>query len=85
MAWIIGLVTKDELRRLHDAGWVDEDPPAELLPEDEKAEDSEVTRAFFVDSDLFTIMTGPDWERAPIKKTQPTAEDDYGYRPTKTG
>ena len=64
MPWIIGSVNKDELERLRKIGWKDEDPPKSLIYEDEVAGKSEdVTRAFFVDTDLFVIMTGKDWEQ----------------------
>ena len=67
MAWLIGLVSDTELEMLRGAGWVDEDPPPELLSEDDVAGASDMrTRAFFVDSDVFKIMTGPDWE--PLEK-----------------
>jgi hypothetical protein len=62
MAWIIGLVTVDELQKLRDIGWEDEDPPRELIPAASGAKE-EVTRAFYVDSDVYSIMTGPDWAR----------------------
>lgn len=61
MAWIIGAVTLDELEKLRKIGWKDENPPSELIPEVE--EQNEQTRAFFVDNDIFNIMTGSDWEK----------------------
>jgi hypothetical protein len=65
MAWIIGIVTDEECKRLQEIGWEDYAPPEEMLSEDElrgSSEDSK-TRAFFVDNDVFSIMTGPDWEQ----------------------
>lgn len=64
MAWIIGLVSEDERKKLLDAGWEDCDPPHGMLDEDEvRGIESEfVARAFYVDSDVFEIMTGPGWE-----------------------
>lgn len=67
MAWIIGLVSAEELKKLKEIGWHDEDPPAELYFEDLaskiiKNPHQFKTRAFYVDSDVFTIMTGRDWE-----------------------
>ena len=72
MAWIIGLVSDKELDTLRKLGWEDADPPAEMLSEDElRGVTSVQTRAFFVDNDLYTIMTGPDWEQpndqAPLR------------------
>lgn len=67
MAWIIGKVSDGELERLRKAGWEDCDPPEEMLDEEElRGIGEHRTRAFFVDSDLFTIMTGPDWEKCPL-------------------
>ena len=60
MAWIVGKVTEDELEQLRARGWEDVDPPQTMLAEDETVKDS--TRAFFVDSDVFSIMSGPDWD-----------------------
>lgn len=64
MAWIIGRVTDDELQLLKNNGWEDEDPPTQMLSEDEirGTADGYRTRAFFVDSDVFTVMTGKDWD-----------------------
>jgi hypothetical protein len=59
MAWIIGLVTNDEIKKLKEIGWQDEDPPKELKI---ACDDLTKTRAFYVDSDVFSIMTGSDWE-----------------------
>lgn len=72
MAWIIGLVTEPELDKLRAAGWRDEDPPAELKSENEAGSDKDmVTRSFFVDSDLYEIMTGPDWEEITDSAPRP--------------
>jgi len=62
MAWITGLVNKKELAFLRRIGWKDEDPP-ESLTEEEIANSGLVTRSFFVDSDVFEIMTGPGWQQ----------------------
>ena len=59
MAGIIGHVTKEELHKLREIGWKDENPPKEL----EDIMDSEAYRMFFVDNDVFKIMTGKDWEK----------------------
>jgi len=61
MAWIIGLVTNEELEKLRDIGWEDEDPPEELTPDEESGDSHTHTRAFFVDSNVFEVMTGADW------------------------
>ncbi len=77
MAWIIGGIGEAELKRLRAAGWRDDDPPAAMLCRDEIRGDTEHrTRAFFVDSDVFEIMTGRDWEPVPAAD----GEDDAGER-----
>lgn len=72
MAWVIGLVTPEELKQLRAIGWIDEDPPESLLPPLEGNEDdASVTRAFFVDNDVFKIMTGEGWARVRVKDDGP--------------
>ena len=68
MAWIIGIVTADELTSLRQRGWEDCDPPEQMLGEDEQrgVADASVTRAFFVDNDVFSIMSGPDWDMSEV-------------------
>lgn len=64
MAWIVGQVSPDELSRLRTAGWEDSDPPADMLSDepDEPDGTEDVLRAFFVDSDVYSIMTGSGWD-----------------------
>lgn len=61
MAWIIGLVTDTELKSLREIGWIDSDPP-EVMKSDYTGDGMSV-RMFFVDNDVYSIMTGPDWEQ----------------------
>lgn len=77
MAWITGLVSDAELRKLRAIGWKDEDFPREILSEDAPHESVETIRAFFVDSDVFEIMTGPDWEQ-PRPDSGDEMADDMG-------
>ena len=64
MAWIIGDLSPEELRELRSRGWEDEDPPvfSTMLG---APFDPDVTKAFYVDSDVFAIMTGPGWPQRP--------------------
>lgn len=62
MAWIMGHVTKEELQKLRKIGWEDENPPQELT-KGLDIDENESYRAFFVDNDVFKIMTGSDWEK----------------------
>lgn len=67
MAWIIGSVSTEELKKLRKIGWEDVDPPDNMLSEDElRGNGDDETRAFFVDSDVYTIMTGMDWQQPDI-------------------
>jgi len=66
MAYIIGMVDEEELAALNAAGWEDEDPPAELLRGVESDDDNRL-RMFWVDSDVYSIMSGPGWE--PVSHT----------------
>ncbi|MFA7219053.1 MAG: hypothetical protein WC119_00815 [Synergistaceae bacterium] len=59
MAWIIGVVSDEELEQLRKIGWKDEDPPQTLPLRTNKGS----VQAFFVDNDVYNIMTGPDWEK----------------------
>ena len=63
MAYIIGKITEEEQRRLEARGWEFEPAPAELVPDDLEGHESERMKMVFVDSSMFDIMTGPDWER----------------------
>lgn len=63
MAWILGSVSREELKSLKAAGWEDEDPPVGF--ENEDYDGDNVMRMFWVDSDVFTIMSGPDWDPVP--------------------
>ena len=57
MAWIVGIIDDKELAQLREIGWEDEDPS--------DIGSRTKMRAFWVDSSVFQVMTGPDWE--PLK------------------
>lgn len=65
MAWIIGSLGPEELRELRSRGWEDEDLPVFTAPPPLDPEPGDVTRAFYVDSDVLAIMTGPGWAQRP--------------------
>ncbi len=69
MAYIVGLVSKAELADLHKRGWEDELPPLHFVSGEEAGDSDPEMRArmFFVDSDLYKIMTGPDWEPPKVE------------------
>lgn len=70
MEFLMGAVTQEELQELRRRGWEDEDPPPGYGHD---GEDGEVFRLFFVDNDLFKIMSGPDWDLG--EKTKELKED----------
>lgn len=70
MAWIFGLVTREELEQLRDRGWEPSDredleavTKAPFLWNFVRPESVHKMVGFFVDADLFEIMSGPDWEK----------------------
>lgn len=65
MAYIVGLVTKEEQEELEKRGWELEDPPEGLIDEALES-DAYKIRMIFVDSSLFDIMNGPDWEKEHV-------------------
>lgn len=75
MAYIVGIVSKKEKAILEARGWdvelaldyniVGGDETHHLLHEDEDSDKEAVL--IFVDSNLFDIMSGPDWEKGSIK------------------
>jgi len=64
MAYIIGLLSRAEAEELEQRGWRLEDPPKDLEPESALG-DGESFRMVWVDSSMFEVMSGPDWEKAP--------------------
>lgn len=77
MAFIIGMVDKDELAALNAAGWEDEDPPSEMLPGNHGfiPDEDDRLRMFWIDNDAYSLMAGPDW--APVRHPKPDDELDY--------
>ncbi len=67
MAWIIGQVSDKELKQLRAIGWEDSSPLEDMLSEEEirgTVDSQNQTRAFFVDNDVYRIMTGADWAQS---------------------
>jgi beta-lactam-binding protein with PASTA domain len=69
MAFLVGYVTKEERRVLEERGWDVEDAKEyDLVGEEDKflvglpPQGSDVV-CIFVDSSVFDIMNGPDWEK----------------------
>jgi hypothetical protein len=76
MAYIIGLLTQEEITELERRGWDMEDVPPAVLEELQGTPidpPDEVTAAEFgiatiwkmawVDSSVFEVMDGPDWDK----------------------
>jgi hypothetical protein len=65
MAYVAGLLEKEEIADLEARGWELEDCPAQLIPDDMPLEDRGRMKMVWVDSSMFEIMNGPDWEKGP--------------------
>jgi hypothetical protein len=73
MAYVVGLLTDEEIAELEGRGWELEDCPAELIPRDMPIEDRGGMKMAWVDASMFEIMGGPDWEkgRTPQEEAGP--------------
>lgn len=60
MAYIIGMLSPEEQAGLERRGWEFEDPPKELV--DAAIVEPDRLRMCWVDTDVFDVMNGPDWE-----------------------
>lgn len=84
MAYVCGLLTREEKETLERRGWDIESGPIELLPDPEHAQplaligpdsayfvvDNQIWCMVWVDSDMFQIMSGPDWKSEEILGSQ---------------
>jgi len=71
MAYIIGLATQAEIEELKKRGWEIEDPPKELNTLELDSEEAiEPLRSIqvCVDSNVYDIMNGPDWEGSDLRR-----------------
>ena len=66
MAYIIGLLTSEEMKELERRGWELEEPPQELI-DNEAGYDPGHMKMVWVDTSMFDVMNGPDWEKGPGK------------------
>ena len=60
MAYIVGDLEPEEIKELERRGWKLESPPAQLVPKDGDLN----VKMVWVDADMFSIMSGLDWEKA---------------------
>lgn len=61
MAYICGIVSKEERETLERRGWDVESCPAELIPVDEEESRDDYVM-IWVDSSVFDVMSGPGWD-----------------------
>lgn len=73
MAYVIGLLSPEEETELVRRGWELEDAPAQLIPEDMELKDRGRMKMVWVDSSMFEVMNGPDWEKGPTLVDQKNA------------
>ena len=75
MAFIAGFVTKEERAKLAARGWEVEDASKYGLVGDEDCHlvgtppEGKEAVVVFVDSSVFEVMSGPDWEKDPFEFT----------------
>ena len=62
MSYIAGILTHAEAAVLEGRGWVLEDAPEELVPEDMDLK-NHVFKLVWVDSDMFDVMNGSPWDK----------------------
>lgn len=65
MAYVIGYLTPDEEAELQRRGWEIEPAPSDLVPT--KAKDPDRIKMVWVDTSMFDVMNGPDWDKGPDK------------------
>lgn len=79
MAYIVGILTENEIAVLESRGWEMEDPPPSLMPHIDEGEEPVRMKMVFVDNDMFSIMSGPEWDKTnyhPEKLRFPREEPD---------
>jgi hypothetical protein len=74
MAYIVGLLDKEEVAQLEARGWDLEDAPAQLVPDDMPLEDRGRMKMVWVDASMFEIMSGPDWDASAAGDAPATTE-----------
>jgi hypothetical protein len=62
MAYVIGIISLEEQAEMESRGWEFEDAPMELIPDDMEIDERPRMKSVWVDSSMFEIMNGPDWE-----------------------
>ena len=63
MAYIIGIIDEKEEQELIRRGWELEEPSEKMLEALGEMRDSKRYRMTWVDSSMFEVMDGPDWEK----------------------
>ncbi len=61
MAYIVGLLSPEEKQELERRGWEIEAAPKDLIPP-EPTPGKEMAMVF-VDTSMFDVMSGPDWDK----------------------
>lgn len=70
MAYIIGYLTQGQEQELVSRGWAIEEAPGKLIPDSCDREARKRYKMVWVDSDMLSIMSGPDWDKGPPKETE---------------
>ena len=72
MAYLLGIVTSEEAAALKERGWAPQEFDSEAIEELVAAQvqtggTSQRLVMVYVNNDLLSIMSGPDWEKGPSK------------------
>ena len=70
MAYIIGYLTPEQEHKLRERGWKMEEAPGSLIPDNCDREARKRYKMVWVDSDMLSIMSGPEWDKVPPKQSE---------------
>jgi len=70
LAYIIGYLTPEQEQELLRRGWEIEEAPGQLVPFNCDREARKRYKMVWVDNDMPSIMSGPDWDKGPPRKAE---------------
>ena len=59
MAYVIGLLTPEEAKKLESRGWELEDAPASLIPKDLPLNERKFMKQIWIDANMFDVLNCP--------------------------
>ena len=63
MAYVVGILSEEEMTELKARGWEIEGAPSQLIPDEMPLAERGRMKMVWVDASMFEIMNGPDWQR----------------------